>query len=101
MVLAALVGVVLPGHFFAGIPHGTVSHQIWAVALKLAGSYVLVVGSWVLLLAWAAVLLSREHGARRGAAMTRRAGSGGLRPAGEDSVQLPLPESGDDAGGNT
>jgi hypothetical protein len=60
VVLAALAGVVLPGHFFAGVPHGTVSHQVWAVALKLVGSYVLAVCSWVLLLGWAAVMLARQ-----------------------------------------
>ena len=59
VVVAALVGVMVPGHFFAGVPHGTVTHQIWAVGLKLAASYVLVVGVWVLLLGWAAVLLAR------------------------------------------
>ena len=50
----------LPGHFFAAEPHGTVHHQVWAVILKLVGSYLLAVVSWVLLLAWAAVLLARQ-----------------------------------------
>jgi hypothetical protein len=81
VVLAALMGVVLPGHFFAGLPHGTVTHQIWAVAFKLVGSYVLAVGFWVLLLAWAAVLLARTA------------------PADDLSVSS-VPEGGDDVGGN-
>ena len=59
IVVAALVAVELPSHFFTGVPHGTVAHQVWAVILKLAGAYLLAVASWVLLLAWAAVLLSR------------------------------------------
>jgi hypothetical protein len=101
VVLAALVGVVLPEHFFAGLPHGTVSHQIWAVALKLAGSYVLVVGSWILLLGWAAVLMSRFIPGKN------PPGDDSLVPVpvhsdplGSDSVQLPLPEGGEDSGGN-
>jgi hypothetical protein len=81
VVLGALLGVVLPGHFFAGLPHGTVTHQIWAVAFKLAGTYVLAVGSWVLLLAWAALLFARIT-------------------SGEDASASPLPEGSDDAGGN-
>jgi hypothetical protein len=58
--LAALLSAALPGRFFAGAPHGTVAHQVWAVVLKLAGTYLLAVVCWVLLLAWAAVLLSRQ-----------------------------------------
>ena len=99
VILAALVGVVLPGHFFAGAPHGTVSHQVWAVILKLAGSYVLAVGCWVVLLAWCAVQFGRRAGG---------ADDGGdyaevpvpvlSGPRREDSVRLSLPES-DDVGG--
>jgi len=81
VVLAALVGVALPEHFFAGIPHGTVSHQIWAVALKLAVSYVLAVGSGILLLGWAAVLLVRTA-------------------PGSDGACLLLSEGGADSGGD-
>jgi hypothetical protein len=82
VVVAALIGVVLPGHFFSGIPSGTVSRQVWAVMLKLAGAYMLGMGCWVLLLAWAAVLLDR----------TER-----LAPA---ISELPLPEASGDAGGH-
>jgi len=57
---AALAGVLLPSHFFAGLPNGTVHHQVWAVIFKLAGTYLLAVCSWVLLLAWGAVLLARQ-----------------------------------------
>jgi len=56
VVLASLVGVWLPGHFFDKPPKGTVSAQVWSVGLKLAGAYVLAVGSWVFLLAWWATL---------------------------------------------
>jgi hypothetical protein len=102
VVLTALLSVVLPGHFFAGIPHGTVTHQIWAVALKLAGSYVLIVGCWVLLLGWCAVLLARSGGG------AKSPGDDSLVPVpvhsgpsgSEDSVRLPLPEGGEDTGGN-
>lgn len=59
IVIAALMGVALPGRFFAGLPTGTVSHQIWAVILKLVGAWLLAVTSWVLALAWGVVLLAR------------------------------------------
>ncbi len=101
VVMAALVGVLLPSYFFNGEPHGTVTHQVWAVVLKVAGAYLLAVASWVLLLAWAAVLLAREERRPKppddDALVAAPVGSGPLR---EDSVKLPLPESGDDAGGN-
>ncbi len=108
-VIAALVGVLLPSYFFNGEPHGTVSHQVWAVSLKLAGAYLLAMASWVLLLAWAAVLLTRD--ARECATAGRRClvrspeGQEALsQPLGNRQtvrpVKLPLPESDDDAGGN-
>ena len=59
--LAALVSVWLPGWIFSGEPHGTVSAQIWHVSLKLSASYLLAMSSWVLLLAWAAVLFGRQQ----------------------------------------
>jgi len=98
VIVAALAGVALPAHFFSNIPHGGVSAQIWAVAWKLFATYVLVIGSWVLLLTWAAVLLDRcppdadDGGDELGEPVA--AGSG---PLGEDAVRLPLPEGGDDA----
>ena len=101
MVLAALAGVALPGRFFAGLPNGTVAHQVWAVILKLCAAYLLAMSSWVLLLCWAAVLLSR------GSPGTNRDGDDSIVPvpviAGphrEDSVRLPLPEESGDPGGN-
>jgi hypothetical protein len=100
-VMAALVGVLLPSYFFNGEPHGAVAHQVWAVSLKLAGAYLLSMASWVLLLAWAAVLLTREEHRPnvRGddALVPTPVGSG---PRKEISVKLTLPESDDDAGGN-
>jgi hypothetical protein len=100
-VIAALVGVLLPSYFFNGVPHGTVSHQVWAVSLKLAGTYLLAIVCWVVLLAWAAVLLAHEERDSKApgddALVAAPVGSGPLR---EDSVKLPLPESDNDAGGN-
>jgi len=100
-VIAALVGVLLPSYFFNGEPHGTVTHQVWAVSLKLAGAFLLAMASWVLLLAWAAVLLNRdEHKPKMpddDALVAAPVGSG---PHREDSVKLPLPESDNNAGGN-
>jgi hypothetical protein len=58
--VAALLSVWLPVRFFGGDPHGTVSAQIWHVSLKLAASYLLAMGSWILLLGWAAVLFGRQ-----------------------------------------
>jgi hypothetical protein len=109
-VIAALVGVLLPSYFFNGEPHGTVTHQVWAVSLKLAGAYLLAIASWVLLLAWAAVLLGRDS---RECAATGNSKSGAvsegreaLSTAGQETggtvrpVKLALPESDNDAGGN-
>ena len=100
-VIAALVGVLLPSYFFNGDPHGTVAHQVWAVILKSVGAYLLAIASWVLLLAWAAVLLAREEHRPKppddDALVAAPVGSGPLR---EDSVKLPLPETGNDAGRN-
>ena len=53
---AALLAAALPGRFFVTLPSGTVSAQVWHVSLKLAAAYLLGIGSWVLLLAWAGVL---------------------------------------------
>jgi hypothetical protein len=60
VILAALVGVLLTSRFFVGLPHGTVSAQVWTVILKLAAVYLLAIGSWVLLLAWVATLFGRQ-----------------------------------------
>jgi len=84
--VAALVGVALPGHFFKAEPSGTVSHQIWVVILKLVGAYLLAITSWVLVLAWAAVLLERTQ-----------IGAAG---AGANTVGSLLPEASDNARGN-
>lgn len=101
MLGAAYAGVSLPSHFFAGVPNGTVQHQVWAVIFKVAGTYLLAVMSWVLLLAWAAVLITRVKllTGRGGeeAGVLAPVNSGPLR---EGDVKLPLPESGDDASGH-
>ena len=61
VVIAALVGVVLPGVLFSHAPSGSVSAQVWKVVLKLIAVYLLAVGTWVLTLAWAATLFGREE----------------------------------------
>jgi hypothetical protein len=100
VIIAALVAVELPSHFFDGLPRGTVSHQVWAVMLKLTAAYLLAIISWVLLLAWCAVLLSLGPRAAENPDDSRVLAPIGSGPLGEDSVKLPLPESGDDSGGN-
>ena len=60
VVLAALLAVKMPEHFFVALPQGTVAGQIWHVGLKLAATYLLGVGCWLLVLAWLAVLWSRQ-----------------------------------------
>ena len=99
VVLAALIGVALPVRFFAGEPQGTVAHQVWAVVLKLIGTYLLAVVCWVLLLAWAAVLLVRTQRSvnpSNDPIVPAPAHSG---PLGQDSARLPLPERGDGSSG--
>ncbi len=61
VLLAALVAVALPGCFFAGEPSGTVHAQLWHVALKVSATYLLAVGSWVLLLGWFAVIFGGQQ----------------------------------------
>jgi len=98
---AAFLGVSLPGHFFRGTPSGNVPHQVWALVFKMTGTYMLVVASWVVLLAWAAVLMAQNKPRRDErddeANVLAPVGSG---PRREDSIKLPLPES-DDVGGNS
>jgi hypothetical protein len=84
--VAALVGVALPGRFFTAEPSGTVSHQVWAVSIKLAGAYLLAITSWVLVLAWAAELLERKQF--------------GAAEANTNAANSPLPETSDNAGWN-
>ncbi|MGD0097282.1 MAG: hypothetical protein ABSB60_12360 [Terracidiphilus sp.] len=68
--VAALLSVWLPSLFFAADPHGAVSAQIWHVSLKLAATYLLAMISWVLLLAWAAVLFGRQQPVPKNDAVT-------------------------------
>jgi hypothetical protein len=101
VVIVALVAVALPARFFSGVPQGTVSHQVWVVTLKLVATYILAVGSWVLLLGWAAVLFGRAQFARSPGddLLVPVPVSSGPRP-GEESARLPLPDSSDNPGGN-
>jgi hypothetical protein len=101
VVVAALIGVALTGHFFAGLPSGTVSHQVWAVILKLIGAYLLAVSCWVLLLCLAAVLLARG----KPAAEQPAGEPPGTEPVNpelphENSAPSVLPETGNHAAGN-
>jgi len=82
VVVAAMLGVALPAHFYASQPSGTVSHQVWAVILKLAGAYLLAITSWGAVLAWAAVLLGRSN------------------PRAENDASSSLSETGGNARGN-
>ncbi len=86
VIIAALVAVEWPSHFFTGEPHGTVSHQVWSVMFKVAGAYLLAVVCWVFLLAWCTVLLSRPTRVQpsEDSLVPAPVGSGPLR---EDSVQ--------------
>ena len=58
--ISALVAVWLPSKFFASLPAGTVSAQVWHVWLKLAATYLLMIGCWVFLLGWACTLFGRQ-----------------------------------------
>ena len=102
VIVAAVVAVELPGRFFVAMPHGTVSHQVWAVSLKLAGTYLIAIACWVLLLACAAVLFNRvTDGANNlgdDSLVPAPIGSGPLR---EDSAVLPLRETGDHSAGES
>jgi hypothetical protein len=60
VVAVALTAVLLPNWLFSAPPHGSVHAQEARVALKLAASYLLAVGGWLLLLAWAGVLFGRQ-----------------------------------------
>jgi hypothetical protein len=107
VLVAALIGVAWPQSLFAALPHGAVSAQIWRVVLKLAASYLLVVASWLALMAWAATLICTAGPAAGG----RDDEPGDLMGVGvrvippkggkSGSVRLPLPEDGDDAVGNS
>jgi hypothetical protein len=101
VLVAAVVAVELPRRFFVAMPHGTVSHQVWAVSLKLAATYVIAITCWVLVLAWAAVLFSRgASGANKSDDDSLVPAPVGSGPLAKDSVSLPAPETGDDSAGD-
>jgi hypothetical protein len=56
VVVAAVIAVWLPSHFFDKPPAGSVSAQEWHVVFKLIGAYLLAVASWVFLLVLQATL---------------------------------------------
>ena len=61
VIVAALVAILPPSHWFNAMPAGTVAAQEWHVILKLAACYLLVMGSWVLLLGWQATLFAGKQ----------------------------------------
>jgi len=92
VVLAALVAVELPSRFFAASPSGGVNAQIWHVTLKLAVTYLLAMGSWVLLLGWVAVLFGRQQPPRKEVLVAVPALVGPPEPGKQAAVKLDLPE---------
>jgi hypothetical protein len=58
VIFGSLVAVAWPQAYFDSLPHGTVAHQVWAVVFKLGAAYFLAIASWVVVLAWAAALVS-------------------------------------------
>jgi hypothetical protein len=93
VVMAALLAVELPSRFFAAEPSGSVHAQIWHVALKLIATYLLAIGSWVLLLGWLAVLFDRQRKPPAEEALVAvPAPAESPEPDEQASVKLDLPE---------
>jgi hypothetical protein len=92
VVLAALVAVELPSRLFAAMPSGGVNAQIWHVVLKLAATYLLAVGSWVLLLGWVAALFAHQKPPASGEFASVPALVGPPDDSKQASVKLDLPE---------
>ena len=92
VVLAALLAVELPSRFFAAEPSGSVHAQIWHVVLKLNATYLLAMGSWVLLLGWVAVLIGRQQPPEE-ALVAVPSPAGPPEPDKQAPVKLDLPES--------
>lgn len=74
----ALAAVRWTGHWFDAEPTGTVSGQEWSVGLKLAGTYVVGVSAWVLVLGWWAVLFDWKR-------------PGGKTDPGDGDALVPVP----------
>lgn len=92
VVPAALVSVRLPMRFFSWTPQGSVSWQVWSVVAKLAESYVLAVGCWVLLVAWLAVLFGRQLPPAEEVLVPVPALVGPPDDGKQASVKMPLPD---------
>jgi hypothetical protein len=93
VIVAALLGVWLPSRFFVGLPHGTVSAQVWTIILKLAAVYVLSVGTWVLLLAWVATLFDRQTPPAEEALVAVPVGSGPPEQRRGARADIPPPDN--------
>jgi len=101
VVICSLIAVAWPSTFFEGVPHGTVSHQVWAVTLKLAAVYFLAIAAWLILLAWAATLFSAaKPAADPGERIPVPAPTSPPDGNNGGAVRLPLPEGGGDSIGN-
>jgi len=61
VIVGALVATLPPSHLFNAMPTGSVAAQEWHVILKLVAVYLLVIGSWALLLAWQATLFAGKQ----------------------------------------
>jgi hypothetical protein len=96
VLLASLIAVLLPGRFFAGAPGETVSEQVWSFVLKLIATYLLAVGSWVLLLGWVATLFGRQEPPAEEALVPVRVRSGPSRDSRSATAEIPPPD--EDAG---
>ena len=70
--------------------------QEWAVIFKLLASWTLVLGSWIFLLAWAAVLLMPSAGSEPDEEALVAVGLPRNPSPRRSAVVLPLPESRDD-----
>jgi hypothetical protein len=57
VLILALIGDVLPKHFFSSDPTGSVQTQISRVILKLIAAYIVSVLCWIFALAWSAALV--------------------------------------------
>jgi hypothetical protein len=99
----ALIGEAWPSTWFEAEPHGSVHEQVTRVVWKLVAAYLLAMVCWVRLLGWAAMLLDdapRASDSHDGGEPVPQPAI--VSPPGEKhaAVPLPLPDTGEGAGGN-
>jgi hypothetical protein len=95
VLILALIGDVLPKHFFGGDPKGSVQAQIWRVILKFIAAYLVSVLCWVVALAWSAALVIGVGGAPVASAPEPAS-----PPKPADAPPLSLDDAGDHLRGN-